>query len=75
MNFLKITTTTLFLLFVNIIFGQTPPLDTCFILNPGAIGYDQTICRPGDIPDPLVNVSFPTGQCGIKSVWKKSCAK
>ena len=36
----------------------------------GEIGYDQTLCAPGDDPAPIVNVSLPSGGSGdLEYIW------
>jgi hypothetical protein len=49
-------------------------IDPCIPLtDPGKIGFDQVLCGPGNIPEPLVNVVAPSGGVGtIEYLWMKS---
>jgi hypothetical protein len=43
------------------------------ITNPGTIGPNQFLCGPGNDPDPIVNVTSPTGGSGaIEYLWMSS---
>ena len=44
------------------------------VSNPGAIGFDQVLCGPGNDPDPLVNVELPSGGSGgeIEYLWMQT---
>lgn len=40
------------------------------VTHPGIIGYNQSVCYPGDIPDLLVNVQSPSGGTGaLEYMW------
>ncbi|MDP4999359.1 MAG: T9SS type A sorting domain-containing protein [Saprospiraceae bacterium] len=43
------------------------------ITDAGEIGYDQYLCGPGNIPEPLVSLESPSGGFGaIEYLWMKS---
>ncbi|MCB9300606.1 MAG: T9SS type A sorting domain-containing protein [Lewinellaceae bacterium] len=43
------------------------------ITNPGLIGPSQFLCGPGNDPDPILNVQFPSGGSGpIEYLWMVS---
>ena len=51
--------------------GLYPKCDN--ITDPGTIGPDQFLCGPGNDPDPIINVEYPSGGSGaIEYLWMMS---
>lgn len=43
------------------------------VTNPGAIGHDQTLCAPGEVPQPFVSLAPASGGSGaLEYIWMKS---
>ena len=43
------------------------------ITNGGTIGYDETLCGPGTVSSPIVNITLPSGGTGnLEYVWMYS---
>lgn len=43
------------------------------VTDPGIIGYDQVLCGPGNIPDPIISVEDPSGGYGnLEYLWMMS---
>lgn len=51
--------------------GFYPPCQN--VTDPGIIGYDQVLCGPGNVPNPIISVEDPSGGYGeLQYLWMMS---